>query len=340
MNHSSLDNPLLSVLMPVYNGETYLAEAIESILNQTYSNFEFIIINDGSTDESKRTIKSYTDDRIHYVENEKNLGLITCLNNGIELAKGHYILRMDADDFSYPNRFEKQMSFMQMNPDIDISGTWFLKSDRVTKNTNPTTFEACKLNLINNTVLCHPSVILRKISILNADIKFKHSALHAEDYQFWIDAIKAGLKISNLPELLLNYRIHPMQISSAKKDIQKNTVNAVRIDYARFIFGEVIENNKELYTQLIDETALDYASYKEVKKLAFRLLELNLITKNFEQDGLKFLFDKHLKNIVTNIFIKNKKDFYFLSKIVFDKNFYTKTNFKITFNYLISNNLK
>jgi glycosyltransferase involved in cell wall biosynthesis len=333
MISSSVGNPLLSVLMPVYNCETYLAEAIESILTQTYSNFEFIIINDGSTDESKRIIKSYTDDRIHYVENEKNSGLITTLNNGIELAKGQYVLRMDADDFSYPDRFEKQVSFMQINSDIDISGTWFLKSDRVNKNTNPTTFEACKLNLINNSVLCHPSVIFRKDSVINKDLKFKHSALHAEDYQFWVDVVKAGLRISNLPEVLLNYRIHPLQISSAKKDVQKHTVNGIRLDYAKFIFGEIIEQNKEIYIQLIDENIEDYVSYKQVKRFVFILLKLNLIDEKFNQKDLRLLLNKHLRNIVAYILTENKKDFYFLSKIVFDRNFYTKTNFKIIFSF-------
>lgn len=333
MNHSSLNKPFLSVLMPVYNCETYLAEAIESILNQTYSNFEFIIINDGSSDGSERIINSYNDDRVRYIKNEKNLGLITTLNNGIELSKGDYILRMDADDFSYPERFEKQVLFMQMNHDIDLSGTWFLKSDRINKNTNPTTFEACKLNLINNSVLCHPSVIFRKASIVNANIKFNPIALHAEDYQFWIDTVKAGLKISNLPEVLLNYRIHPMQISSAKKEIQRNTVNTIRLDYAKFIFGDIIETNKEAYIQLIDESALDYNSYNEAKKLAFRLLESNLKEKKLNQKGLKLLFDKHSRNIVTNILMENNKDFYFLSKVIFDRNFYTKTNFKKIFSF-------
>lgn len=328
MNHSYLNKPFLSVLMPVYNCETYLAEAIESILNQTYTNFEFIIINDGSSDDSEKIINSYSDDRIRYIKNEKNLGLITTLNNGIELANGEYVLRMDADDFSYPERFEKQVLFMQMNPDIALSGTWFLKSDRVNKNTNPTTFEGCKLNLINNSVLCHPSVIFRKVSIVNANIKFNPIALHAEDYQFWIDIVKAGLKISNLPEVLLNYRIHPMQISSAKKEIQDNTVNSIRLDYAKFIFGDIIEINNEAYIQLIDESALDYNSYNEAKKLASKLLESNLKEKKLNQKGLKLLFDKHLRKIITNILMKNNKDFYVLSKVIFDRNFYTKTNFK------------
>lgn len=333
MNYSFLEKPLLSVLMPVYNCEMYLKEAIESILNQTYSNFEFIIINDGSTDGSKILIESSKDDRIRYIENKKNLGLIATLNKGIELSKGDYIIRMDADDFSYPNRFEKQVIFMQENPEIDISGTWFLKSDRVNKNTNPTSFEECKLHLINNSVLCHPSVIIKKDSIQKKGLKFKDLALHAEDYQFWIDAVKAGLKISNLPLVLLNYRIHSMQISSAKADIQKQTVNDIRLEYAKFIFGEIIEKNNEIYIQLLNESISEYALYLKAKQLVYELLQVNLISCKIKQRNLNLLLCNHLRRIATKVYSKNKNKFSFLLNIIFDINFYSKSNIKILLSY-------
>lgn len=329
------ENPLMSVLMPVYNCESYLAEAIESILSQTYRNFEFIIINDGSTDSSETIIRSYVDNRIRYLSNEKNLGLISTLNQGILLSKGKYILRMDADDVSFSERFEKQLLFMETNPDIDISGTWFLKSNRVKENTPPTTFAACKLNLINNSVLCHPSVIMRTQSIVKVALKFKKTALHAEDYQFWIDAVIAGLKISNLPETLLNYRVHPTQISSANDNIQRKTVNSVRLSYAKFIFGKLIEGNEEIYINLVDETVKDYMSYLVVKSFTIRLLGINLVEKKLNHKDLKLLFNKHLKNILSNILIEKKDEFYFLLKILFDKNFYIKKNLKIIFNHKI-----
>ena len=110
-----MSKPLVSVLMAVYNGEKYLLEAIESILNQTYTNFEFLIINDGSTDSTEEIILSYSDQRIRYIKNEQNLKLIASLNKGLDLAKGKYIARMDADDISLPDRLEKQVNFLERN---------------------------------------------------------------------------------------------------------------------------------------------------------------------------------------------------------------------------------
>ncbi len=110
--------------MSVYNGDMYLKEAIESILNQTFTDFEFLIINDGSIDKSEKVIKSYSDKRIRYYKNSKNLGLAASLNKGVGLSKAKYLARMDGDDVSYPNRLEKQVNFMDVNPEIDVCGTW------------------------------------------------------------------------------------------------------------------------------------------------------------------------------------------------------------------------
>ena len=112
-----------TVLMPVFNGEKHLNEAINSILSQSFQDFEFLIIDDGSTDHSKKIIRSYQDKRIRFIENDRNLQLSRTLNRGIQLAKGEYILRMDADDISFPNRLEKQIQFMDQNLEIIASGS-------------------------------------------------------------------------------------------------------------------------------------------------------------------------------------------------------------------------
>ena len=117
--NDNLDTPI-TVLMPVYNASLFLREAIESILNQTYKNFEFIIINDGSTDSSLQIIESFKDPRIKLVNNERNLGIIKTRNKGLQLAKGKYIANMDADDISLPTRLEKQFTFLEKNPDVAV----------------------------------------------------------------------------------------------------------------------------------------------------------------------------------------------------------------------------
>ena len=146
-----MDNPLVTILMPVYNAELYLKRAIESILNQTYKNIEFLIINDGSTDNSLAIIKSYSDKRIVLIENDKNSGLIYSLNIGLKKASGKYIARMDADDISYPTRIQKQCAFMENHNEIGILGTFIQKENKFKNYSNPNlTSNELKARLIFN----------------------------------------------------------------------------------------------------------------------------------------------------------------------------------------------
>ena len=170
-----MNMPMISVIMPVYNGEKYLCEAIDSILNQTYTDFEFIILNDGSTDKTEEIILSYDDPRIVYVKNETNLQIVKTLNKGIALAKGKYIARMDADDISLPERFEKQLKFMEQYPSIDVCGTWMRIIDKPKQVwTYPEKHEEIKAQLLFNTPLSHPTLIIKK-SFFN-DFKYENVA--------------------------------------------------------------------------------------------------------------------------------------------------------------------
>ncbi len=148
--------PLISVVMPVYNSEKYLEEAINSILNQTFTDFEFIILNDGSTDKTEDIILSYSDSRILYIKNKTNLQIVKTLNKGIELASGKYIARMDSDDISSPERFEKLIEFMENNHEIDICSTWletFGNRKKIWK--NPLSHEEIKATLLFNSAKVH-----------------------------------------------------------------------------------------------------------------------------------------------------------------------------------------
>lgn len=119
-----MKKPKISVIMSVYNGMPYLKEAVQSILKQTFKDFEFIVVNDASTDDSWQYLKGLNDKRIKLIINEKNLGLATSLNDGIKIAKGNFIARMDADDVSKPDRLEVQYKFLTKNPEIDLCGSW------------------------------------------------------------------------------------------------------------------------------------------------------------------------------------------------------------------------
>lgn len=212
-------NPLVTVLMPVYNGEKYLREAIDSILNQTFTDFEFLIINDGSTDNTEEIILSYDDTRINYVKNEKNLQLIATLNKGLELANGKYIARMDSDDVSMLERLEKQFQYMEKNKNIGVLGTW------VNTNNNlifkyPVSTEECEVFSFFNSPVAHPSVMIRNEIINKYNISYSFNYEICEDMELW-RRMSEYSGVANIGEILLSYRIHPDSHSNKNKEKQK-----------------------------------------------------------------------------------------------------------------------
>lgn len=204
--------------MSVYNGAKYLPEAIESILGQSFADFEFIIINDGSFDESLKIIKSYEDQRIVVINNEFNLGLIKCLNKGIEIAKGEFIARMDADDVSLPGRLEKQVHFLDQNPDISFCG-----SQTTNNESYPLTHDCIRVTAMAYNPFAHPTMIWRKADFIMNNLYYNELYPHAEDYELWSRAMMK-LKSANLPESLLFYRVHDDQIG--RKYIHEQTANS------------------------------------------------------------------------------------------------------------------
>ena len=169
----NMKNPKISVLMPVYNAERFLQEAIDSILNQTFKDFEFLIINDASTDNSKKIILSYDDKRIRYFENKKNLALPTTLNKGLRLAKANYIARMDADDVSLPNRLEEQLFIIEKDDNVGLVTSWIAMIDE--KNNNKgywhidienSSSEEIFYTLFFENCLAHSSVLIKKDIVL------------------------------------------------------------------------------------------------------------------------------------------------------------------------------
>ena len=221
--------PLVSVIMPVYNGEKYVKEAIESILNQTYKNFEFIIIDDCSTDTTPEILRSFSDSRIRSVTNEYNLRIAKSLNIGMEIARGKYIARMDADDISYPDRLYKQVDFLEKNPEIGMVGTGiklFGEMNRI--KLRPETFEENQIRLLFQTCCTHPSIMFRKLLIQNFNIQYSSEFVPTEDYLFIFDFSKIS-RINNLKEVLFKYRTFSKIISDEKyKNTRENLGYRIR----------------------------------------------------------------------------------------------------------------
>lgn len=209
---------LVSVILPVYNAEKYLEEAIESILNQSFDDFELIIIDDGSTDLSASIIQSYQDQRIVFISNHQNKRLIETLNIGLSRAKGKYIARMDADDISLPDRLSKQVEFLENNIDYVLVGTNYQTFGFSSEVSDlPITDEEIKLELFFKCPLAHPTVMIRNEVIQKKQIYYPAEFLHMEDIALWFKLMNEG-KFANLRDVLLKYRIDGQNISVKNLD--------------------------------------------------------------------------------------------------------------------------
>ncbi len=202
--------------MPVYNGAAYLREAIQSVLAQTERDFELIIINDGSIDDSASIIGNFTDPRIIYLDNGRNLGLAASFNAGIERASGEYLARMDADDICLPERFAKQLSFLAMHPEIGVIGSSITIIDEAGRplalHKRPLTHKGIKFASLFSTPLYHPTVMGRT-EIFKRN-RFNETFSNSEDYELWSRLLfTTEVKFANLKEPLLNYRVYPQSFT-------------------------------------------------------------------------------------------------------------------------------
>lgn len=264
-------NPLISVIMPVYNSEKYLNEAIESILNQTFSNFEFIIINDGSTDQSLEIIYQYKnqDDRIVLI-NRENRGLINSLNEGIEKATGKYIARMDADDISLPLRFEKQIELME-NKKADICGCHYHLINEegryIDNHIVPLSQNSFLYYLCLTPPFAHPSVMIRKDFFDQKQLTYGNTSyLAAEDYALWIELWQNNAKFENVDTFLFLYREINNSLSKRNLiNIKNDTFN---------INKQFIANTKNILLEVLCKENINNLPRKEQELLVLILLHL------------------------------------------------------------------
>jgi len=308
-----IEKPQISVVMPVYNAEKYLDKAIQSILNQTYKNFEFIIINDGSIDGSLDIIKKYQkkDKRI-FVINKENAGISAALNAGIKISKGNFIARMDADDISLPKRFETQIKYIVEN-NLDVCGSCiqlFHNSRLLNISKYPEKHEDIFFRLFFMTSFAHPTVIFRK----KVFEKLSYKNEIAEDYKLFCDISAKNFKLGNVQKILLNYRIHSDQLSKKKyynllrnrkshHKISLNYANTVDNDIYKLtnqIFMKKIYSQKKLNTLLNDLVNLSF-KYNINKKNLYEVIQhsySNLLYRNF---AFYKIYLKHTKDFDRNL---------------------------------------
>ena len=237
----------VTVLMPVYNAQAFLRPAIESILAQSFSDFEFLVINDGSTDTSRDIIASYPDPRIRLVDNPHNLGLTHTLNRGLEMAQGDLIARQDADDVSHTRRLELQLRYLERHPEVALLGTQGCKIDRIGRSTGamdrPQEHLSIRWHHLFDNAFLHTSVVFRR-DLIWGRLRGYRPYDHCEDYELW-SRVMSAYPVANLPDRLVERRVHPESVIGAMEGAPNETT-------ARLI-REVMERDLQaLFEQHVD----------------------------------------------------------------------------------------
>lgn len=291
MDRTGSSSPSLSVIMPVYNSEKYVSFAMESILKQSFTDFEFIVIDDGSTDDSSRIVRKFRDSRIIFIENSVNRGNYTVRNQGLRTAKGKYICVMDSDDISEPDRLERQYQFLEDNPEVGVCGTFIrnIPSGIVPKFI--TDHDHLKVAFMANNFCSHPSLVIRREILFRHALKYNENYFYAADYDLCVRALRFT-KIQNIPYVLLRYRRHPDQISFAKYKEQERYADIIRISQLIDNLELRLEEIPVLaHLRLMKKQPIPYKYKQQAENWVDILLKKNKIINYYDQNILEqFLY--------------------------------------------------
>lgn len=287
-----MKEPLVSVIMPVYNTPCeYLVEAVQSILNQSYKNFELIIIDDGSNSKTKAVLKSFNDKRIVLLENKKNMGLVCTRNCGLDNARGAYIACMDSDDIAYKHRFRKQVEFLENNLEIGVLGTAFSFFQKREEDIfQPTEDEDIRKSIISAvSPLANPTVMMRASAIQG--VRYNSNFPYAEDLAFWVELLDKT-KFANLPEILLKYRWFGGNVSKKHTVLQSlDTQKLMFLNLKRFC-----EMDTQIQLDIIDKIKAGKSITRKEFKLLFRFSSQFKLNRQFVRTARK-----HCSNLLVKL---------------------------------------
>lgn len=286
----------ITILMPVYNGEQFLKEAINSVLEQTYTDFIFQIINDGSTDLSEEIIRSYSDSRILYQRNETNLGLVATLNNGIELVNTEFLARMDADDLWHPFKLEKQIKLLDSRPDVGICGTSIHKFGAFEGDfIFPVDNEELKVGFLFYCCMSHPSIVFRMSFLKKSGLHYQVDYFPAEDYKMWTDCLEKT-QIYNIPEVLVYYRQHSNQITQDSNKEQATKTDIIRLEMLNNIYSGFTDQEKEFHLKtFVEQKIKSIEDYKKCIVWKKKLQSQNIKNGSYIQPHI---FEKELNKYI------------------------------------------
>ncbi len=321
--------PQVSVLMPVYNNEAYVKEAIESMLNQTYSDFELIVLDDCSTDNSANVIKQFDDKRIIYHCNAKNLGLANNLNVGLKMARGKYIARMDGDDISLHTRLQTQVDFLERNTDIDLCSCGLEKfgteHDIWIREINP---EQVKITMLFYSPILHATSVWRREVFEKHNLYYHQDAFPAEDYNLWSRAV-FHCKLVNIPQVLYKYRIHGVQVTKTD-DRAENRIQDIRNRYLTKALPSLSNEDRIAFVdKYLHHTDVTVRNVKQLKNIYQKVIDANEKDHFFDKKLLNERLKKYYQEIV---FYVVKQENSLLLKLMFLFTLHPKQSIKLFFN--------
>jgi len=301
--------PKVSVLMAAYDAEPYLGESVDSILNQTFTDFEFIIVEDGSTDSSPQILERYAkqDRRIRLVLNRSNLGLTPSLNNGLQLATADYVARQDADDISLPQRLALQVEFLDKHPEVGVLGTWMTNVDKRGQRViwqTPTSNALIGWSLLFGTSIAHASVMLRR-SLLEGNAPFKPEMLHAEDYDLWA-RLSEKTQLANLQECLYLRRMHKDRVSVRYHEKQEETTKYIMHNNMKKLMGAEIREElvSSIWNAICGRMLGSATDLKKVSDLYIRLYKVFVAKNTLDMVSCKEI-NHDLANRLTRLGLKH-----------------------------------
>ena len=293
----------VTVLMPTYNVAPYVKEAIDSVLRQTYSDFELLVIDDCSTDNTVEVVRGIDDPRIRIVQNECNVGLAENLNRGLSHITTELVARMDGDDIAEPYWLEHEVAILDNHPEIGICSGGFKRFGTTAARVRfPESHEAIAANMLFECSVIVPT--FRMSLYRDYGLRYRTDAFPAEDYRFWSECLHVT-RFYNLQETLFHYRMHPTQICTARRKEQQHKVTEVRLLMLEWLSPDFSEEEKKYYTEQFTKLEIeDKQDFAKRKAFAEKMVERNRKLGHFEETALRQRLDKHLTICLYNTIVE------------------------------------
>ncbi|MFD1363678.1 glycosyltransferase family 2 protein [Lentibacillus salinarum] len=306
-----MKEPLVTVFIPLYNAESYIHEALESILQQSYMHLQILIIDDGSIDRSADIVRAYIDSRITFLQNDQNRGIPYTRNRGVREAKGRYMAVMDADDMAHPHRIERQVAFMEHHPDIDALGSYYeIVGGKITKTLKPKAIkpEEIRARLLFLNQISNPTAFIRLATLRRHRIRYNSAYFVAQDYDLWVQLSKVG-RLSILPEVLMKYRTGHANVTrqskSAKVTRRKQVNDAIHHDILDFYQFDLTDDELHVFNDFFNDNYVRDLSDQTVMKLPDVLNKMIIHNKRQQIfDGT--LFKEAVKSAVLTVLNRRK----------------------------------